>query len=297
MGLEQNGTRSPLVMAHAEPDETITFAVAVEEPRQELRGRGGVIVRDVHAERVGGRTRRRTGTLALLALVAAGAGVAGLLGASSRTAVRRRRIATGTYLGSAVLGAALVRWQLARLFTEEPHYVVELREGDFEIRRYDAFHVARTEASGEWRSALDEGFRKLAGYIFGGNIARDPRTLAAGRDHHPQKISMTVPVLSEREDDHHIVSFVMPPSAPPEGLPIPNDRSVHLHPVEPRRIAVLRFRGTYDTDTVRAKQEELFELCERAGLEPCGEPAFAGYDPPTTLPLLRRDEVWLPIKG
>ena len=34
---------------------------------------------------------------------------------------------------------------------------------------------------------------------------------------------------------------------------------------------------------------------EQAGLTPAGAPLFAGYDAPSTLPFLRRLEIWVPI--
>jgi hypothetical protein len=46
---------------------------------------------------------------------------------------------------------------------------------------------------------------------------------------------------------------------------------------------------------VAEKSQALLEAVERAGLRTRGEPEFAGYDPPTTLPFLRRNEVWIEL--
>ncbi len=287
----------PIIMAHAEENgETLTVAVDVLDEPGVRRHPADGIVRDVRSAVVADvRPRRATGILALLGIVAAGVGVARVLDLGARAAKRRRRMSGITLATSALAGAALVRFQLARLFSAEPEYELELSEGDFEIRRYPALNIAQTRVSGAWREGLDEGFRRLAHFIFGGNVARDPRTLTAGRDHHPRKLAMTTPVISQREGEHHIVAFVMPPGETLESLPVPQDASVSVDMVSPRRVAVLRFRGRYTTEAVRAKQEELFALVEAAGLTPAGEPVFAAYDAPSTLPILRRDEVWLPI--
>jgi DNA gyrase inhibitor GyrI len=240
----------------------------------------------------------KTGPIALLTVVAAGAGVARWLDVSTRILTRRRRRTSGVVLGlSALAGAALVRWQLQRLFTDEPPYDVERRDLEFEVRRYPVLEVARTAVSGTWAEALNEGFDRLASFLFGKNVVRDPNTLAAGTDHTPKKLPMTTPVLASREGSHHVVAFVMPKGESSKTLPVPRDPRVTVEPLASRRVAVLRFHGTYSADTIRHKQEELFELVESAGLVPASDPVFAGYDPPWTLPFLRRVEVWLPIEG
>lgn len=294
----------PIVMAHAENEETVKVAVEVsplEVTNAEARAAASRrdVVRDVHGVVLGRAHRGRIpGVVAALSVVAAGAGVARWLDLGARLLTRRRRRTSGLVLGlSALAGAALVRWQLQRLFTDEPPYDVELRYLDFEIRRYPVLEVARTAVSGTWAEALDEGFDRLASFIFGENVERDPTTLAASLHHRPKKLPMTTPVIASREGSHHVVAFVMPKGETPKSLPVPRDPRVTVEPLASRRVAVLRFHGTYSVDTIRQKQEELFELVERAGLVPASDPIFAGYDPPWTVPFLRRVEVWLPVKG
>src|SRR5690606_9269721 len=70
----------------------------------------------------------------------------------------------------ALAGAAFTRWQLARWFTPQPSYELERRIGELEIRVYGARWVAETTVSDvSWDQALDEGFRRLARYIWGDN--------------------------------------------------------------------------------------------------------------------------------
>lgn len=209
--------------------------------------------------------------------------LAGALGVGAAVAALTGSRRGGLIAGSATLAlAGALRWQLQRWFTEQPAYEVERRIGDLEIRRYAPRVEARTWIEAPFREALDQGFRRLAGYIFGGN----------GGDEH---IAMTTPVSSSRADGGRVVTFTMPPGMALADLPRPDDPKVELREVPERRVAVLRFRGRYRADEVEAQARRLRELAAEAGLPAMGEPMFAGYDPPMTLPLLRRVEVWLEL--
>jgi hypothetical protein len=222
------------------------------------------------------------------------------------------------------LGAALARWQMARWFAEQPDYEVEGRLGPLEIRHYERIIRAETTVEAQsWEDALHEGFRRLANYIFGANR---PRELAlsdlevqldeatAPPSARAQKIAMTAPVnvrterhaLSNlaaepaahptpRSDEKFTVTFTMPRERSTGSLPVPEDSRVRLRSVPPRRVAVLRYSGRYSARRVAEKARQLLEAVDRAGLPTRGEPEFAGYDPPTTLPWLRRNEVWIEL--
>lgn len=72
-----------------------------------------------------------------------------------------------------------------RAGTQEPRFDIEKRVNGMEIRRYEARIAAQTTVTGVEASARSQGFRRLAGYIFGGN-------------HKKSKIAMTAPVSQER---------------------------------------------------------------------------------------------------
>jgi hypothetical protein len=229
------------------------------------------------------------GTLAVLPLVSAGFAYA------SRG---RSRWVRPLSVGAGVAaGLAAVRWQLTRLFTGQPAYEVERRVGDIEIRRYPAMVVAETTLSRrKWDGALDEGFRRLAGYIFGANASRESVDTTAPVTARREKIAMMAPVTALfHPAEEYTVAFVMPEGRDVASLPIPRDDRIHLRDVRPRRVAALRFRGTYRGAPVKDKIHDLLDKVDAIGLRPLGEPSFAGYDPPTTLPFLRRNEVWVEV--
>lgn len=234
------------------------------------------------------------------------------------------------WVGAGVLGgAALARWQLARWFTPQPSYELEQRIGDLEIRVYGAHWVAETTVSdASWEQALNEGFRRLARYIFGENrpspfqadrrVAPSPTALREPRrsddDNHPgytipmpvptsawpapsrETIAMTSPVnVSTQGERSYTIAFNLPEGRTLASLPAPNDERVRLERRPRRRVAVTRFGGRYSGPRVAAKFSELLARVRSAGLAYRGSPEFAGYDPPSTLPFLRRNEIWVEL--
>ncbi len=71
---------------------------------------------------------------------------------------------------------------------EEPAYTVERRVGSAEIRSYGPGVAAETGVTAEAGVAADEmrarrtGFERLAGYIFGGNSAKQSIAMTARRN-------------------------------------------------------------------------------------------------------------------
>lgn len=244
------------------------------------------------------RTRSRPGAVALagVALLASGAALAAVV----RDHAARARLGTarrwGLGIASAAVAVVLARYQLARAFTSTPPYLRERRLGRIEIRRYPSRVIAETAVRGDtWEDALNLGFRRLAGYIFGANERRADSRLARLAQGRGEKLAMTTPVTSTLGHAAHIVAFGMPPGRALASLPAPRDARIVLRALPAQRIAVLRTKGRYRARALRNKEAELARLCRDAGLTPTGEAIFAGYDPPWTLPFLRRVEIWLPL--
>jgi hypothetical protein len=212
---------------------------------------------------------------ALAALPAAIGGTVGLL-----TRSRRNGLVAG---GITALGLGIARWQYERSFNDEPDYTVEERIGDLEIRRYDARVEAETVIDvADTTTAIDRGFDILAKYIFGANERKE-------------KLGMTTPVTSKLVEGDTRVAFMMPITRTAASLPAPVDSRIEITEVPPRRVAVLAFRGKRREQLVERKELELRRLVAGAGLAAKGEPIYAGFDPPWTLPLIRRNEVWIEL--
>lgn len=185
--------------------------------------------------------------------------------------------------GATALGLGLARWQLQRVVSEEPAYEVEQRIGHLEIRRYAPYVIAETTIQADGiDTALETGFHRLFEYI-------------RGRNHDAEKLAMTSPVCSSHLNGGYAVSFVMPMCRTLRTLPRPDDSRVELIDMPARRVAVLAYRGRYNAEAVELHEHELADLVAEAKLTSTGKPTFAGFDPPTTLPFLRRNEIWIDL--
>ncbi len=182
--------------------------------------------------------------------------------------------------------------------TPEPNFSIRLAEGDFSVRDYPALVVAEVSVTGDRSSAASQGFRLLAGYIFGGNTRKASIAMTAPVIQEPlgsTKIAMTAPVLQSGEGKNWTVRFVMPEGSTLENLPKPNNARVHLHALPPARMAVVRFSGLVWPSTISEKTLALQGFIRKQHLKETGAPSLAQYNPPWTLWFMRRNEVMIPL--
>jgi hypothetical protein len=179
---------------------------------------------------------------------------------------------------------------------EQPKYRVLDSESNIEVRDYAPIIVAETEVSGERREAIRKGFRIIADYIFGNNTAAEKVPMTAPVvQQGSEKIAMTAPVTQQGDGNRWRVHFVMPSTYTMETLPKPNNPAIELKEVGAKRFAVIRFSGMAGEDSLQRHTEELDEFIRARGLAPLSEPTYAFYNPPWTLPFLRRNEVMVEI--
>ncbi|MGE5770284.1 MAG: SOUL family heme-binding protein [Betaproteobacteria bacterium] len=198
-------------------------------------------------------------------------------------------------------------WTGSLMATEEPKFESLRKEDNFEVRRYAPLIVAETVVEGDMDSASRRGFRLIADYIFGNNeriaminpVVAEPQGKA-------EKIAMTAPVSIEPEnaDRNRIagaqrwrVHFVMPSQYTLASLPKPLNPQVTLREVPAQTFAVLTYSGLNTEKRVQDKTDQLLDWLKAQGVETIGKPQLARYDPPWTLPFLRRNEILQEIKG
>lgn len=181
--------------------------------------------------------------------------------------------------------------------TEQARYTVVRQQDAFELRVYEPAVVAEVSADGSRDEAVSVGFRSLAAYIFGANLPGTsiamtaPVTQEAG-----QRIAMTAPVTQQGGQGAWTIRFIMPAGSRLATLPRPKDGRIRLAEVPGRRVAAVRFSG-FATDASLADHErQLGEWIAKSRLVPNGPAVFAYYDPPWTLPFLRRNEVLIPVR-
>lgn len=162
---------------------------------------------------------------------------------------------------------------------EEPAYTVERawESEQIEIRRYAPRVMAVTTMQGN----DDDGFRVLAGYIFGGNATE-------------QKIAMTAPVQQSMAGEAEM-AFMMPAEYTLEDLPTPNDERVGFEEAPAYTAAVIQFSGWASADKADEHWQRLRQFLIAEQIDISGQPTLNQYNPPWTLPFLRRNEIIVPV--
>lgn len=180
---------------------------------------------------------------------------------------------------------------------EEAPYTVLKKSGIFEVRDYEAHILAETLVDGTLEEAGNKAFRRLFDYISGANQSRDSIAMRApvSQASTGAKVAMTAPVGQQRSSGKWAVSFMMPSSSSMETLPLPNDPTIMLRKVSARRLAAVRYSGTWSEKNYLAYKDRLEVWIRENGFEVDGEPVWARYNSPFTLWFLRRNEILIPV--
>ena len=110
-----------------------------------------------------------------------------------------------------------------------------------------------------------------------------------------EKISMTAPVIQQGAGTSWKVRFVMPANYTMSTLPKPNNSAVKLEEIPGKRYAVIRFSGTSREENLKENEKKLKNFISNKQLKPLSEATYAFFNPPWTLPFLRRNEVMVEI--
>jgi SOUL heme-binding protein len=181
-----------------------------------------------------------------------------------------------------------IYWVMSANKTATQAYKVLVSKDNFEIRFYPAATMASiTSSARSYKELGSQGFRKLAGYIFGGNEAG-------------QKIAMTTPVRMDMNDTAASMSFVMPAPYHAGNLPKPNDQQVMIKTVPEEYAAALSFGGFASDHEVAIHTQQLQAALKENNITYVGNFQLLVYNAPYQL-LNRRNEIivqvdWRPVK-
>jgi hypothetical protein len=181
---------------------------------------------------------------------------------------------------------------------EEPEFISIEKKDAFEIREYQPKLIAQVLVTGTFDSASSKGFRLLADFIFGNNKTNesskkiDMTAPVITRDA-SEKIDMTAPVVSEETERGWYISFNMPKQYSKDTLPVPNNPEVKIIEVPSEKFAVITFSGLVRERKYVEMLNLLNEEMKKRNLEPKGPVILARYNPPWTLPFLRRNELMI----
>jgi len=181
---------------------------------------------------------------------------------------------------------------------EEPEFISIEKKDAFEIREYQSKLIAQVLVTGTFDNASNKGFRLLADFIFGNNKTNEgskkiDMTAPVITHNASEKIEMTAPVISEETERGWYISFNMPKQYTKETLPVPNNPEVKIIDVPKEKFAVITFSGLVREKKYAEMLNLLNEEMKKRNIEPKGPPILARYNPPWTLPFLRRNELML----
>ncbi len=166
---------------------------------------------------------------------------------------------------------------------ETQKYRVVKKEDGFEIRFYPKATFATIRSNGtNYKQVASSGFRKLAGYIFGGNDQN-------------KSIAMTAPVRMEMSEKGSAMSFVMPEKYDMATLPKPKDATVEIKQSEEVYAAVIAFGGYANDEKINDYTNKLVALLQKKNIKIIGGFNFLGYNAPYDF-IGRKNEISIPIE-
>lgn len=166
--------------------------------------------------------------------------------------------------------------------TQTQQYTIIQTEKDFQIRFYPSVAMATiTSAAKSYKELGSNGFKKLAGFIFGENESR-------------QQIAMTSPVHMHINDDVSAMSFVMPAQYNKNNIPKPLNREVVISNSLDEYVAVVEFGGFATDKEIALNTKKLENALKANSINWHGNFRFLGYNSPYQL-FGRKNEIIVSI--
>ncbi len=181
---------------------------------------------------------------------------------------------------------------------EEPGYTVRETIGEnIEIRDYTSRTYAESRVPMIDPNSDDtprtEAFRLLFNYIAGDNAGdtKIDMTVPVATESPGTKIEMTVPVATTSSKGQYVMRFFLPSAFNTQSAPKPTHPSVRIGTLPAQTEAALTYSGTQSDEKADAMKVQLLERVQAAGWQPISAPRAMFYNPPFSIPFLRKNEV------
>ena len=199
-------------------------------------------------------------------------------------------VATILLLSVLALGAAMIGPIMSNV--EVPAYKILKKEQNIEIRQYPPLIIAEVKTAGSRQASISDGFRILADFIFGNNEGEKQLSMNGPiTQQEGIKIAMTAPVQQEKTDAEWAISFIMPSKFSIDTIPNPINDRIKIIQIPSKRYAVITFSGRSTEANLTKHTNELEIYMNGSSYSKVGNAKYAFYNPPWTLPFLRRNEV------
>jgi hypothetical protein len=169
---------------------------------------------------------------------------------------------------------------------------------NIEVREYNRMVLVSTPMVD--KDGRNNAFRTLFAYIQGANEGKQKIEMTSpvfiDKEVKGSKIPMTAPVFMDTESAEPMMSFVMPADYTLDSTPKPTNPAVNVREVNNYKVATIRFRGRLTDKNTNKHQMLLQQWVTENGYKVVGPAKSAGYDAPFTLPVMRRNEVLIPVE-
>ena len=168
--------------------------------------------------------------------------------------------------------------------SEEPEYMLKESDGYKEVREYFPHVLARIPLHGRDSRSVNDGFRELSDYIFGKNSAR-------------KSLTMILPIIQEKRGSQDYLCFILPTPYTPSSAPQPDNENIEFEMRSGEIVAAIEYSGINSPEKIAEKKAELINWLKLETVyEADSEMRTALYDPPMTIPFMRKNEIIITIK-
>jgi hypothetical protein len=185
---------------------------------------------------------------------------------------------------------------------EEPEYQVLEKEGDIEIRCYEAMTLAQYILPGEYDSFREAAFTVLADYFFGQNDAHEkmpmtqPVFLEKIKTANWEIVPFSSMNFEETGDTEWMMSFALPRRYDQQNAPRPTHPNIQILSQSRALVAVLTYSGNNTLDKIQTGSTQLMAwLSQNPTYQAISAPVSAQYDQPATLSFLKRNEIHIQL--
>lgn len=174
----------------------------------------------------------------------------------------------------------------------EPPFAIVERVGELEIRQYGPRMAVEVHVVGAEDAARVVAVERLTGFVGGANLRGEevPVSLPVA-----QRAEGTGRGAAPGEARLWAVRIHLPLRATEANVPSPNDSALRVRKLPAKTFAVLRFTGVPRPAKTAERRAALAAELAASGWQPAGAAEAWFYDPPWTVPALRRNEIAVPV--
>ncbi|MEQ9116418.1 MAG: heme-binding protein [Rickettsiales bacterium] len=161
---------------------------------------------------------------------------------------------------------------------ESIDYQVLVSENDIEIRQYPELLLVSTTSNASTDDKKNVTFKRLFDFIGGENARKE-------------EIDMTIPVFWTKLLKEFKMSFVAPKKYSFQTLPKPTNSQVFVEAQPSGKYLVITFNGSPELQNMNEQSKILMDYAEKNNIQIREGRLLAIYDPPWTIPFLRKNEI------